>query len=89
MVPADLKRENLSDGPNTAHSEEQAKALTKSNVNTSGSRYVKKEELVPIPRFEAELVIEGQLNDAIWQSTALFGDFLQTQPGDNVAPAHP
>ena len=53
------------------------------------SPYVRKDEAVRIPRFETPPVIDGQLDDAVWRNAALFGDFLQTQPGDNVAPTHP
>ena len=53
------------------------------------SRYVNKKEPVRIPRLTAPPVIDGQLNDAIWQDAAVFGDFVQIQPGDNVAPTHP
>lgn len=50
--------------------------------------YVKKNAPVKIPLAEAPPVIDGLLNDPIWQNAALFGDFIQTQPGDNVAPKH-
>lgn len=51
--------------------------------------YVAKTAAARIPRFEAAPVIDGQLNDEIWQRAAVFGDFLQIQPGDNVAPSSP
>jgi len=50
--------------------------------------YVKKDAPARIPRFETSPVIDGQLNDSIWQNAAVFGDFLQTQPGDNIKPTH-
>lgn len=53
------------------------------------SPYVRKDSAVRIPRVEAVPVIDGVLDDAIWKNAALFGDFVQTQPGDNVAPKHP
>lgn len=53
------------------------------------SPYVRKDSPVRIPRVEAVPVIDGLLDDAIWKNAALFGDFVQTQPGDNVAPKHP
>ena len=34
-------------------------------------------------------MIDGQISDLVWNDAAVFGDFLQTQPGDNVAPSHP
>src|SRR5688572_25616349 len=51
--------------------------------------YVSKKEPVEIPKFTAPPVIDGILNDEVWKSAAVFGDFLQTSPGDNVAPTHP
>jgi hypothetical protein len=62
---------------------------TRPNAETSFSPYVRKESAVKIPRFETPPVIDGQLNEAIWRSAAVFGDFVQTQPGDNVKPTHP
>ncbi len=53
------------------------------------SKYVRKDIPANIPRFETAPVIDGVLSDGVWQSSAVFGDFLQTQPGDNVAPTHP
>ena len=55
----------------------------------ASTRYVRKDEPARIPRFEAPPVIDGQLNDVAWQTAAVFGDFLQTSPGDNVKPTHP
>jgi hypothetical protein len=63
-------------------------AITKPNVDTVSSGYVRKDAPVKIPHFETAPVIDGQLNDNVWQTAALFGDFVQTQPGDNVAPKH-
>ncbi|HLA94453.1 MAG TPA: carbohydrate binding family 9 domain-containing protein [Pyrinomonadaceae bacterium] len=55
----------------------------------SSSRYVNKKEAARIPRFSAPPVIDGQMNDIVWQDAAVFGDFFQTQPGDNLPPSHP
>lgn len=55
----------------------------------ASSRYSNKKEPVNIPRFSAPPIIDGQMNDGVWQDAAVFGDFLQTQPGDNVQPSHP
>jgi hypothetical protein len=51
--------------------------------------YVSKKEPVHIPKLSAPPVIDGVLNDEVWKNAAVFGDFLQTSPGDNVAPTHP
>ena len=60
-----------------------------SNEIVPPSRYVKREAPVNIPRFEAPPLIDGVLDDAVWRNSAVFGDFFQTQPGDNVKPTHP
>jgi hypothetical protein len=52
------------------------------------TRYVRKDVPARIARFETPPVIDGQLDDPAWQTAAVFGDFLQIQPGDNVAPSH-
>ena len=44
---------------------------------------------VHIPRVETKPVIDGVLNDEVWRSAARFSDFVQTQPGDNIAPSSP
>ncbi len=52
-------------------------------------RYVGKSDPAKAAHFAAAPVIDGVLNDEVWQTAAVFGDFVQTQPGDNVAPTHP
>ena len=42
-----------------------------------------------VPRFEAAPIIDGQLDDDVWRSAAVFKDFYQTDPGDNIAPSRP
>ncbi|MBC7899413.1 MAG: carbohydrate binding family 9 domain-containing protein [Saprospiraceae bacterium] len=59
------------------------------SANNEGPRYVKKDAPVKIPMLETAPVIDGQLDDGVWQNAAVFGDFIQTQPGDNIAPKHP
>ncbi|MEO7539774.1 MAG: carbohydrate binding family 9 domain-containing protein [Pyrinomonadaceae bacterium] len=52
-------------------------------------RFVRKDAPAGIPKFEAAPVIDGKLDDAAWLNAAIFGDFIQTQPGDNLPPTHP
>jgi len=56
---------------------------------TPALKYMAKDAPAHIPRFESAPVIDGQLNDEIWRRAAVFGDFLQTNPGDNIQPSHP
>jgi hypothetical protein len=48
-----------------------------------------KSQPVTIPRFDTPPVIDGKLDDAIWKKAAVFKDFYQTNPGDNIAPTAP
>jgi hypothetical protein len=42
---------------------------------------------VTIPKFESEPTIDGRLDDEVWKKAAVFKDFYQIQPGDNIAPS--
>ncbi|HEX7957483.1 MAG TPA: DUF5916 domain-containing protein, partial [Pyrinomonadaceae bacterium] len=44
---------------------------------------------VNIPRFEKPPVIDGKLDEEVWKAGAVFKDFYQFNPGDNVAPSQP
>jgi hypothetical protein len=61
----------------------------KTNSETPGSLYVRKDAPARVTRFETPPVIDGVLNDAVWSSSTIFGDFVQISPGDNVKPSHP
>jgi hypothetical protein len=55
----------------------------------AGSRgYVSKTAPARIPKATSAIQIDGLLNDDAWKTAAVFGDFIQTQPGDNIAPKH-
>lgn len=68
-------------------------AATSSGPGASNSpekpAYVSKKSPVTAARFASAPVIDGVLNDEVWKAAAVFGDFVQTHPGDNVAPTHP
>ena len=42
---------------------------------------------VKVPRFDRPPVIDGKLDDDVWQHAARLKDFYQTSPGDNIAPS--
>src|SRR3989475_2313598 len=44
---------------------------------------------VRVPRFDKPPVIDGKLDDEVWKQAFVFKDFLQTSPGDNIAPSKP
>jgi len=42
---------------------------------------------ITIPKFEKAPVIDGKLDDEVWQKAAVLKDFYQIQPGDNTPPS--
>jgi hypothetical protein len=42
-----------------------------------------------VPRFETPPTIDGKLDDAVWRTAAVFSEFYQIGPGDNIAPSMP
>jgi len=81
-TPTEIKSTVTSPTPTVAFNEKSVPAPSK-------PIYVVKNAPARIPRLESAPVIDGQLNDPIWQQAAVFGDFLQIQPGDNIAPSAP
>lgn len=59
-----------------------------SKSDSGSSPYVKKTVPVRLSKLTGPPIIDGVLNDAVWREAAVFGDFIQTQPGDNVEPKH-
>jgi hypothetical protein len=48
-----------------------------------------KSKPITVPKFEKAPVIDGRLDDDVWQKAAVLKDFYQIQPGDNLAPSKP
>ena len=44
---------------------------------------------IVVPRFDKPPVIDGKLDDEVWKHAAVFKDFYQVSPGDNIAPSKP
>ena len=44
---------------------------------------------VNIPKIETAPTIDGNPNEEVWKTAAVFKDFYQTSPGDNIAPSRP
>src|ERR1051326_4945988 len=44
---------------------------------------------VKVPRFDQAPIIDGRLNDEVWNQAVKLEDFYQTSPGDNIAPSQP
>jgi Domain of unknown function (DUF5916)/Carbohydrate family 9 binding domain-like len=74
---------------------EEAKATDKAPTPaTTGGRAEivlppEKSSAIGITRFDKAPVIDGKLDDAVWQQAAVLKDFYQFRPGDNIAPSQP
>lgn len=56
------------------------------NGALAGSRNATdKRNPVTIPKFETSPIIDGKLDDEVWKNAAVFTNFIQIQPGDNIA----
>jgi hypothetical protein len=44
---------------------------------------------ITITHFDKPPAIDGKLDEEVWRTAAVLGDFYQTQPGDNIPPSHP
>ena len=79
--------------PKPAASPDAVKIASKAPVRAApkAAFVVPPEKLNPvtIPRFDKAPVIDGKLDEEVWQKAAVLKDFYQIQPGDNVAPSKP
>ena len=66
-----------------------ADVVTKPQPGSEEFGYASKKSPVQLTHFTAAPVIDGVLNDEVWKTAPVFGNFLQVQPGDNVAPTNP
>jgi hypothetical protein len=93
MCSNDRAQTPASSNPGTAQPAVNTSTTTpiKTDVTKTGAemRYVPKNVPANIARFDTPPVIDGILNDPVWQKATVFGDFVQTQPGDNVTPSDP
>ena len=64
---------------------------TKSQPAAGGKVVLPPEKANPvtIPKFETPPVIDGKLDEPVWQSAAVLKDFYQITPGDNAPPSKP
>jgi hypothetical protein len=65
---------------------EPTKLLSGKSVNALPAE---KARPVHIPRLEKAPIIDGQINDEAWKGAAVFNDFYQVEPGDNLPPSQP
>jgi hypothetical protein len=77
--------------------EQTAKRVDPKSSTTSNSKADKsapaipseKKQPVALPRFATPPVVDGKLDDEIWQHAVKLKDFYQVQPGDNISPSKP
>ncbi len=71
---------------NTASNVVETKVLPK-----SGKIEIPPEKANPVtvPKFAIPIVIDGKPDEEAWKTAAVFKDFYQTSPGDNIAPSKP
>ena len=48
-----------------------------------------KSKPVVVPRFDKPPVIDGKPDEDVWKQAAIFKNFYQTNPGDNIEPSKP
>ena len=44
---------------------------------------------ITIPKLSIAITVDGRLDEEAWKTAAVFKDFYQTNPGDNIAPSKP
>jgi hypothetical protein len=54
---------------------------------TAPAAVVKKTDPAKLGRFDSAPVIDGKLDEAVWNQAVVLKDFLQVQPGDNIEPS--
>jgi hypothetical protein len=66
-------------------------AATSKATTRSSSVVVPPEKANPVnvPKFGTPPVIDGKLDEAVWQNAAVLKDFYQIDPGDNTPPSKP
>src|SRR5437588_293685 len=62
---------------------------TPNRVKHSITIPAEKAKSIVIPRFDKPPVIDGKLDDEVWKTAAVFKDFYQINPGDNITPSKP
>ncbi|MDT7542245.1 MAG: hypothetical protein QOE33_2149 [Acidobacteriota bacterium] len=78
-----------SDPPTARETIEASKTVASAGGSHAVTLPPEKAGPVRLPRFEKAPVIDGRLDDEIWKHAAVFKDFYQIEPGDNIAPSKP
>ena len=78
-----------SKAPEAQSSKSTTTATAKSGARSAIALPPEKAQPVRIPRFETRPVIDGRLDEEVWEHAAIFKDFYQIHPGDNIKPSQP
>jgi hypothetical protein len=73
----------------TKEPEKPKETKTDSNNNSRVIVPPEKSRPINIPKVTAPPVIDGNPDEEAWKQAAVFKDFYQTEPGDNIAPSKP
>src|SRR5215216_6135367 len=75
--------------PATTTSLTDDKAVATRTVKTVTVLPEEKSGPLQLTRLEKPPVIDGKLDDDVWQKATVLKDFYQTNPGDNTPPSYP
>jgi hypothetical protein len=75
--------------PTPAASTQTAKNVPAATAKGSFVVPPEKSQPITIPKFDKPPVIDGKLDEEVWQNAVVLKDFYQIQPGDNVSPSKP
>jgi hypothetical protein len=73
----------------TAQAQPSPEAAKAASLNPLDAVPPDKSQALRAVRFASPPVIDGNLDEAVWQQATILKDFYQTQPGDNIAPSYP
>jgi hypothetical protein len=89
--PVNAPPQSVTNSPNTvegaANAEKNDSLPIAPSNNSPFNLPPEKKRPVKVPQFDAPPTIDGKLDEAMWQQAAVFKDFWQTSPGDNIAPS--
>jgi len=89
-VVAPAPAETASAKPTPAASPASTQTAKNVSAATAKGSFVippEKSQPITIPKFDKPPVIDGKLDDEVWQKAVVLKDFYQIQPGDNVSPS--
>ncbi|HQU84642.1 MAG TPA: carbohydrate binding family 9 domain-containing protein, partial [Pyrinomonadaceae bacterium] len=83
---------NKNSDSNTSEDSKKSEVVETKVIPKNGSKVIippEKASPVNIPKLSIPLVIDGKIDEEVWKDAAVFKDFYQTNPGDNIAPSKP